>query len=393
MRPGAERWLVLALALASAAPPRADAAARAGPSAPGVEERVLAVVRSTQPALWRTVAREAEAFLGLTLVHSWTMESLGEQCLVFALPAGADRERTLAELRRDRRLTGAQPVSRFHTLGTAWNDPYAGLQRSLDELGVAAAQRFATGRGVRVAVVDTGIDFEHPDLAGRVPVHESFVPGGEADFARDVHGTAVAGLLAAGAGNGVGIVGVAPEAELVALKACWSDPPGARAAVCDSYTLARALDFALTARPRVLNLSLAGPDDPLLARLIERAEPRGILVVAAADPSGASPFPASLPTVLAVAAEGEAALGAALAAPGTALLSTGPAGAYDYFDGSSFAAAQVAGAAALLAERRPALAPAELRRLLVAGARAGAGAPALSVCRALGLAIERDACR
>ena len=153
--------------------------------------------------------------------------------------------------------------------------------------------------------------------------------------------------------------------------------------------------------PRAAGKSTIGP---LLARAlrlpfldldreIERAEPRGILVVAAADPSGASPFPASLPTVLAVAAEGEAAPGAALAAPGTALLSTGPAGAYDYFDGSSFAAAQVAGAAALLAERRPALAPAELRRLLVAGARAGAGAPALSVCRALGLAIERDACR
>lgn len=394
MRRRAEAGLLALLALAGALAAGAAPPPRASPETAPVpaERQLLVVLRSSHGALWRGLAREAEAFLGLELLQSWTMESLGEQCLVFALPEGADRAAALAELARDRRVIQAQPVGRFHTLGTPWNDTYAPLQPALEELGLAAAQRLATGRGVRVALVDTGVDFDHPDLRGRVRVRRSFVPGGETDFARDVHGTAVAGLLAAGAGNGVGIVGVAPEAELMALKACWSDPPGARTAACDSYTLARALDFANGERPRVVNLSLGGPPDPLLARLLARAEERGILVVAAADPTGESPFPASLPSVLSVSAEGPGGAGAALAAPGADLLSTGPAGAYDFFDGASFAAAQVAGAAALLVERRPELTPAELRRLLIAGARGGAGTPALSACGALGLLLGRDAC-
>ncbi len=392
--------LILAAAAAPAAraSPRngGEEAAAADPSTPGVaaERQLLVVLRSANPTLWRGFAREASAFHGLELLRSWTMESLGEQCLVFALAPGVDRAATLTRLERDRRVVQAQPVARFHTLESPWNDTYAPLQPALAELGLAAAQRVATGRGVAVALVDTGVDFEHPDLAAAVRSRRSFVAGGEESFARDVHGTAVAGVLAAGAGNGVGIVGVAPGAELAALKACWSDRPGARAAACDSYSLARALDFALIQRARIVNLSLAGPHDPLLARLIARAEERGVLVVAAADPAGESPFPASLPTVLAVAAVGDAGH-AALAAPGADLLSTGPLGAYDFFSGSSFAAAEVSGVAALLLERRPDLAPAALRRLLVAGGRPPVlpGAPpTLDACGALAAALGRDAC-
>jgi len=392
--------LILAAAGAPAArasPPGEDdpVAAPAAPSA-GVptERQLLVVLRTAHESLWRGFAREASAFHGLELLRSWTMESLGEQCLVFAVPPGGDRDAALARLARDRRVVQTQPVARFHTLESPWNDTYAPLQPALSELGLAAAHRVATGRGVAIALVDTGVDFEHPDLAAAVRSRRSFVDGGEESFARDVHGTAVAGVLAAGAGNGLGIVGIAPGAEVAALKACWSEPPGARAAVCDSYSLARALDFALIARARILNLSLAGPHDPLLARLIERAEERGVLVVAAADPTGASPFPADLATVLAVAAAGDGGH-AALAAPGADLLSTGPLGAYDFFSGSSFATAEVAGVAALLLERRPELAPAALRELLIAGARppAVAGAlPTLDACGALAAALGRDAC-
>ena len=135
---------------------------------------------------------------------------------------------------------------------------------------------------MRVAVVDTGVDFDHPDLRGRVVKAQNFVDRvGDRNFTTDVHGTAVAGLIAATAGNGVGIVGVAPEAEIYALKACWQQPPGAREAVCNSYTLAKAVDFAIGQGVQVLNFSLAGPPDPLLGRLIGQALARGIVVVAA----------------------------------------------------------------------------------------------------------------
>ncbi len=393
----AEPALVLAALAALLAGPAADpAAARASPSAPEppAERQLLVVLRTAHESIWRGFAREAAAFHGLELLRSWTMESLGEQCLVFAVASESDRAPALARLEGDRRVVQAEPVARFRTLESPWNDTYAPLQPALAELGLAAAHRVATGRGVRIAVVDTGVDAAHPDLAANVRSTRSFVVGGEASFARDVHGTAVVGVLAAGAGNGLGIVGVAPDAEIAALKACWSDPPGARSAACDSYTLARAIDFALTTRPRILGLALGGPHDPLLARLLARAEELGVLVVAAVDPTGAAPFPASLPTVLAVAAEGDAAA-ATLAAPGADLLSTGPLGAYDFFTGSSFAAAEAAGVAALLLERRPELAPAEVRRLLVAGARpprAAGAPPGLHACGALGAALGRDAC-
>src|SRR5206468_548036 len=75
----------------------------------------------------------------------------------------------------------------------------------------------------------------------------------------ELHGTAVAGIIGARADNSVGIVGVAPEAGLMALRACWQAPPDESAAVCSSFTLAKALQFAIDNNAKVINLSLGGP--------------------------------------------------------------------------------------------------------------------------------------
>jgi subtilisin family serine protease len=184
----------------------------------------------------------------------------------------------------------------------------------------------------------------------------------------------VAGVIAADANNGQGIVGVAPQSEILALKACWQDPPDSRQAVCNSYTLAQAVDFALREGAQVLNLSLAGPEDPLLARLLEKALKKGVAVVAARPDDGGEDFPASLAGVLGVrssgpsgslrAADGTVETAAALAAPGVDVLTTVPRGTYDFFTGSSIAAAQVSGVVALLLERRPDLSPAAVVALI-----------------------------
>ncbi|HEV8631326.1 MAG TPA: S8 family serine peptidase, partial [Thermoanaerobaculia bacterium] len=294
----------------------------------------------------------------------------------------------------------AQPVQRFRVLGEeqpkgAYNDPYADLQRGLTELSLPAAHRVTTGKGVKVGIVDTGIDLDHPDLRGRVAGAGNYVESGERSFTSDVHGTAVAGILAASANNQIGIVGVAPEALLYGFKACWQDPPASRQAVCDSYTLARAVDAALGAGVQVLNLSLTGPADPFLSKLLGAAIERRTVVVAAFDGSLTDGgFPASRDGVLAVGAEtraGErppaaatAGSGAPLVGPAVDVLSTAPHGTYDFFSGSSFAAAHVAGVVALLLERRPGLTPAEVRQLLVAsGQRDGGGSPRVDPCAAL----------
>ena len=189
----------------------------------------------------------------------------------------------LRRLDADPRVSVAQPVQRFRVLAagrrprgqgqgkSGYNDPYADLQRDVAELSLPAVHRVATGKGVKVGVVDTGLDLDHPDLRGRVAGAGNFVESGERSFTSDVHGTAVAGILAAAANNQVGIVGVAPEALLYAFKACWQEPPASRQAVCDSYTLARAVDAALGQGVQVLNLSLSGPPDPFLSRLLGAA--------------------------------------------------------------------------------------------------------------------------
>jgi subtilisin family serine protease len=235
------------------------------------------------------------------------------------------------------------------------------------------AQRTRTGRGIRVAVIDTGVARSHPALRGRVAEARSFVDGGEASFDDDRHGTAVAGVIAA-SGGPARMDGVAPGAEILALKACWYAPGGDGTARCSSWTLAKALDFAIGAGAHVVNLSLSGPPDALLARLLARAHERGVLAVAAAAEEGDGPgFPASLPTVLAVLATDDrgavrlpawAAQTPALAAPGVDILTTVPGGGWDFLSGSSLAAAHVSGVVALLLEERPRLGADEALALL-----------------------------
>ncbi len=325
--------------------------------------------------------------------------------MVFQVPADRAPGDVAGRLARDPRVRSAQPILTFHTTAgppAAGGDPYAHLQHSAAALRLPQAHRAATGKGVQVAVIDTGVDLDHPDLRGRVTAAGNFVDRGEQTFTSDVHGTAVAGVIAAAAGNEVGIAGVAPDAQLLALKACWPEAPGARQALCNSYTLAKAVDFALTSRAQVLNFSLTGPPDPLLGRLLKSALERGIAVVAAADPRGG--FPASLDGVLAVMATGPGpgvgpgvrevrpapARRAHLAAPGVDILSTVPRASYDFFTGSSLAAAEVSGVAALLLERRPRLTPAQIAAAILQTSRPSAPGEAGTVDACAALARVAD---
>jgi subtilisin family serine protease len=272
-------------------------------------------------------------------------------------------------------------------------------------MGVEAAHRFSRGRGVRVAVIDTGLGDGHPELAGRVVEARDFVGAGRADAHAEAHALAVAGLIAASADNGEGIVGVAPEADIVAMRACWQADPG-REAVCNSFTLALALAAAIDLRTPVINLSLTGPRDPLLERLLDRAIHRGAVVVGAVPEDGAASvsFPTAMTSVIAVqsaeavGADGAAADGAAwVLAPGRELLTLAPGGRYDFESGSSLAAAQVSGVVALLLAREPRLSSAKIGTLLSRSAAANGAADAMlpkvvNACFALADLLALDSC-
>jgi len=125
----------------------------------------------------------------------------------------------------------------------------------------------STGRKVHVAIIDSGVDDAHPDLAQAVQARANFVDGRA--WVAELHGTAVAGLVAARADNGIGIVGIAPDAQLYALRACWE--VSASSTLCNSLSLAKALSFAIERKADVINMSLSGPTDLLLGRLIDVA--------------------------------------------------------------------------------------------------------------------------
>ncbi|WP_158080957.1 S8 family serine peptidase, partial [Pelomonas sp. KK5] len=275
------------------------------------------------------------------------------------------------------------PLNEFQTLsepaGAAYNDPYVGLQRGFAALGVAEAQRWSRGEGVSIAVVDTGLDAGHPELRGRIAAQRDFVGAAHPLLAGpERHGTQVAGVIAAEANNRLGIVGVAPQARLLAYRACWEQPgePGAR---CNSFTLAQALGAAIAAGADVINLSLSGPPDPLLDRLAAAALARGTVIVGAVPAGGAhGGFPGGVAGVLAVRSSDEAPAAGTLAAPGRDILTLAPGGSFDFASGSSLAAAQISGTAALLRALVPGLAPEQLRQWLQ-----GAGALACEAVRHL----------
>lgn len=365
--------------------------------APGESAELMVTLKPAPPGRLDQLTRELAEAYALEPVAAWQIHTLDRRCVVFAsrtVLAGRRLETLLRSLRNDPRVHLAQAVQNFSTLAEAApaaGGSYRHLQHGADLLRLEAAQRLATGRGVKVAVVDTGVDLTHPELRGRILVAKDFaarrlspVPRGEAElFTRDLHGTAVAGAIAA-ADDGAGILGVAPGAGLMAVKACWAAAPGDRQASCDSYTLALAIDFAVGEGAQVLNLSWSGPEDPILEALVAGALQRGVVVVAALGAPGA--FPARIPGVIAVRAleSSEPGLaGAGFAAPGEEILSTVPGGGYDFFSGSSLAAAEVSGIVALVLEKRPELGPAGVEQLLRRTAHDNPGHAAVDACAPL----------
>ncbi|MEO5622502.1 MAG: S8 family serine peptidase [Dokdonella sp.] len=344
-------------------------------------------------------------------VSAWTIDPLRLRCVLFEIAPRADRAATLQQLMQDRRVRLAQPLQDFDTFGTpnagvdrapsvqasAYNDPYIALQSGFSAIDAAGAQRWTQGDGVRIALVDTGLDANHPDLAGRVITQRDFLPDPTTAAATDRHGTEVAGVIVALANNGIGIAGVAPAAKLMSYRACWAVQADADAARCNSYTLALALGAAIASGARIINLSLGGPPDPLLQQLTEYALKQGAIVVAALPPSGrADGFPVDINGVIAVAAAGDTNADArALAAPGTDILTLVPGGHYDYASGSSLATGHVTGAIALLLGIDPRLHADALYSLLKKTQRSHNAsidvcAAALTLRQARGLA-QRDA--
>lgn len=245
------------------------------------------------------------------------------------------------------------------------NDSYYSAQWGVTRIGAPAAWTITGGSGVTVAVLDTGVDVDHPDLRGDVVPGYDFVNDDPDPSDDHGHGTRMSGIIVAQRDNGIGVAGIAPEATLMPVKVLDADGYGAYSAVASGIV------FAVDRGARVLNLSLAGPvRSDLLQDAVSYATAREAVVVAAAGNYGsdAPMYPAAALGATAVGAINEANLRPvfsgygpwlSLVAPGVDIVTTSLGGTYTTSSGTSPAAAFVSGTFALLLAAEPTLSQAD----------------------------------
>jgi subtilisin family serine protease len=244
-------------------------------------------------------------------------------------------------------------------------------QYALAKLRLPQAHTLAHGANVTIAVIDSGVDVRHPELANSIG--DSFDALGSKEGPH-LHGTGIAGAIVAHAR----LMGGAPQARILAIRAFGASPAGEQST---SFVILKGLDYAAAHGAQIVNMSFAGPKDQLIERAIAAAAANGIVMVAAAGNAGAkSPplYPAANANVIAVSAtDAEDRLFAAsnrgshiaVSAPGVDIFLPAPDEKYQMTSGTSFSAAYVSGVVALMLERNAALKPAEVRAIVMKTAR------------------------
>ncbi|NUK55181.1 type VII secretion-associated serine protease mycosin [Streptomyces lunaelactis] len=301
-------------------------------------------------------------------------------------------------MRRRRRLAATLAAAAFALLPAtpAHADAIRAQQWGLDALDTAQAWNTTEGKGITVAVLDTGVDDSHPDLAGSVLPGKDFIgfgaQRGSRAWAR--HGTAMAGIIAAhghGSGREDGVLGIAPEAKILPVRVILEGTDKAREKARNTRgtALAQGIRWAADQGADVINLSLG--DDSESAHpeagedaAVQYALAKGSVVVASAGNGGEKgdhiSYPAAYPGVIAVTAVDRNGTHAAfstrrwyatVSAPGVDIVIADPDRNYYQGWGTSAASAFVSGAVALVRAAHPGLAPAQIKKLLADTARSG----------------------
>ncbi|MFJ4970425.1 type VII secretion-associated serine protease mycosin [Streptomyces sp. NPDC088755] len=288
----------------------------------------------------------------------------------------------------------AAAVLSLTSAAPAHADAIRDQQWALTAMHTERAWQTTQGRGVTVAVLDTGVDGAHPDLTGQVLPGKDLIGFGatRGDSSWALHGTAMAGIIAghgSGPGRADGLLGIAPEARILPVRVILEskDPVRAKARKTRGTALADGIRWAADNGADVINLSLGDDSesahpDPGEDSAIQYALSKGISVVASAGNGGEKgdriSYPAAYPGVIAVAAVDEYGTHASfstrrwyatVSAPGVDIVVANPDGHYYIEWGTSAAAAFVSGAVALVRAAHPGLDPAQIKKLLADTAR------------------------
>lgn len=306
-------------------------------------------------------------------------------------------------------IDAAYPNYLYEISESITNDPLEEQQFYNDVVKPEALWSYTKGAGTVVAIIDTGVDWNHEDLAANIWVNTKEIPNNGKDddnngyvddirgwdfvntissscsFGEDCsredndpsdfnsHGTHVAGIVGAVGNNERGIVGIAPESKIMPLRAGFST---GSTAFLETADIIQAINYAIENDADVINMSFTGYGLGVLTSLLDEADRLGIICVAAAgnNSSNELTYPAAINSVIAVGATADGVSKSSfsnygtwvdITAPGSWLLSTVPNNNYDHKSGTSMASPVVAGIAALLKAKNPSYSPSAIKKLLL----------------------------
>ncbi|MCP3900769.1 MAG: S8 family serine peptidase [Desulfobacteraceae bacterium] len=326
---------------------------QAGVFLPG---QILLVTKTT--ATGKRIVREVKKKYDLKILQKYTIKALELQVTKFQ----TDKEISgiINELKRRPGIVTIQPNYIFKTMSGYTKEPMNKLQgiRKIIKIGPDIPFK---GKGVKIAIIDTGVDIQHKDLKGAMAFNSNCLQG--SSYKPEIHGTAVAGLIGARKNN-FGIVGYAPESKIFSLRACKQISRTQSRGECYSSSIAKALDLAIQKKVHIINMSLGtNVKDKLISKLIYAGSKKGILFVAPAGNNKAVyklSFPASHPKVISVAGitekkeffpNAKVAKRSDFYLPCDNLFSTIPNNKHNFLSGTSLSSAVVSGILALAHEK------------------------------------------
>jgi len=294
---------------------------------------------------------------GLVLQDTLQSSLLPFALVRLSLSDGLQVHEIIGDVEENSLVMEGAPNYRYGVMGETVRGNF---QFAPQRMNVGQAHEIATGKAIKIAVIDTGIDANHKELKGSVTDRFDAVDSG--DDASKKHGTAIAGVIAAKSA----MTGIAPDVNILSAKA-FAPSKHDDTSIGTSYDILKSMDWAYRSGAQVFNLSFAGPKDSLLIKALDELSKKNAIMIGAAGNAGPGKppaYPAAHPGVIAVTATDQnddvyklANRGSyiAVAAPGVDILTTTPGDNYGMLSGTSIATAHVSGVVALLLERDPKL--------------------------------------
>jgi thermitase len=289
----------------------------------------------------------------------------------YHVPDAAKRAQLYQAMAADPAVEYVEPDYTLHTFALP-TDPYVANQWDLPKIQLGQALDLTKGDpSVIIASVDSGVDYNHADLAGQVIKGYDYANNDADPLDDNGHGTHTAGTMAALTNNATGVAGIAGGCKILAVKVMDSSGAGSTSGIADG------INYAVSHGAKVINLSLGGPSDSqTLHAAIQQAVNAGVLVVAAAGNDGTTTmnYPAAYSEVISVGATDKTDARASysqygswvsIAAPGSSILSTYKGGQYATMDGTSMASPHVSAVAALVRSLHPTWSVSQVRQALV----------------------------